>query len=43
MAIFTKYQVQLDTNLYRAMKALQDYRNNKQRLIEGEVIGEMIP
>ncbi len=42
MALFTKYQVQLDTDLYRAMKALQDYRNNKPKLIEGEVIGEMI-
>ena len=42
MAIFTKYQVQLDTDLYRAMKALQDYRNNKAKLIEGEVINEMI-
>ena len=42
MAIFTKYQVQLDTDLYRAMKALQDYRNNKAKLIEGEVINEMV-
>ena len=42
IALFTKYQVQLDTDLYRAMKALQDYRNNKSKLIEGEVIGEMI-
>ena len=42
MALFTKYQVQLDTDLYRAMKALQEYRNNKSNLIEGEVIGEMI-
>jgi hypothetical protein len=42
MALFTKYQVQLDTDLYRAMKALQEYRNNKSKLIEGEVIGEMI-
>ena len=41
MTIFTKYQVQLDTDLYRAMKALQDYRNNKAKLIEGEVINEM--
>ena len=36
------HQVQLDTDLYRAMKALQEYRNNKYKLIEGEVIGEMI-
>ena len=42
MALFTKYQVQLDTDLYRAMKALQEYRNNKSKLIEEEVIGEMI-
>ena len=42
MTIFTKYQVQLDTDLYRAMKALQDYRNNKAKLIEGEVINEMV-
>ena len=41
MTIFTKYQVQLDTDLYRAMKALQDYRNNKAKLVEGEVINEM--
>ena len=41
MTIFTKYQVQLDTDLYRAMKALQDYRNNKAKLIEGEAINEM--
>ena len=42
MALFTKYQIQLDTDLYRAMRALQEYRNNKSKLIEGEVIGEMI-
>jgi len=42
MTLFTKYQVQLDTDLYRAMKALQDYRNNKAKLIEGEVINEMV-
>ena len=42
MTLFTKYQVQLDTDLYRAMKALQDYRNNKAKLIEGEVITEMV-
>ena len=41
MTIFTKYQVQLDTDLYRAMKALQDYRCNKTKVIEGEVISEM--
>jgi len=42
MTLFNKYQVQLDTDLYRAMKALQDYRNNKAKLIEGEVITEMV-
>jgi hypothetical protein len=42
MTLFTKYQVQLDTDLYRAMKALQDYRNNKAKLIEGEAINEMV-
>ena len=42
MTLFTKYQVQLDTDLYRAMKALQDYRNNNAKLIEGEVINEMV-
>ena len=41
LTIFTKYQVQLDTDLYRAMKALQDYRCNKTKVIEGEVINEM--
>ena len=38
MALFSKYQVQIDTDLFRAMKMLQDYRNNKAKLIEGEVI-----
>ena len=42
LALFTKYQAQLDTDLYRAMKVLQEYRNNKSKLIEGEVIDEMI-
>ena len=42
MALFTKYQVQLDTDLYRAMKALQDYRNNKAKVIEGEFINEIV-
>jgi len=42
MTLFTKYQVQLDTDLYRAMKALQDYRNNKAKHVEGEVINEMV-
>jgi hypothetical protein len=42
MTLFTKYQVQLDTDLYRAMKALQDYRNNKAKIIDGELIGEIV-
>ncbi len=41
MAILSKYQVQLDTDLYRAMGALRDYRNNKAKLIDGEVIEDM--
>jgi hypothetical protein len=41
MAILSKYQVQLDNDLYRAMNALRDYRNNKAKLIEGEVIEDM--
>ena len=41
MAILSKYQIQLDTDLYRAMGALRDYRNNKAKLIEGEVIEDM--
>ena len=42
MALFTKYQVQLDNDLYRAMKALQDYRNNKAKFIEEEFINEIL-
>lgn len=38
MAIFSKYQTQLDTDIDRAMKGLYAYRNNKAKLIEGEVI-----
>ncbi len=41
MAILSKYQVQLDTDLYRAMGALRDYRNNMAKLIDGEVIEDM--
>lgn len=36
--LLTKYQAQHNTNLLRAMKALQDYRNNKARLIKGETV-----
>ncbi len=41
MAILSKYQIQLDTDLYRAMGALREYRKNKAKLIEGEVIEDM--
>ncbi len=38
MAIFSKYQTQLDTDIDRAMKGLYQYRKSKAKLIEGEVI-----
>jgi len=41
MAIFSKYQTQLDTDIDRAMKGLYQYRNNKAKLIEGEVIEDV--
>ena len=41
MAIFSKYQTQLDTDIERAMKGLYQYRNNKAKLIEGEVIEDI--
>lgn len=41
MAIFSKYQTQLDTDIDRAMKGLYVYRNNKAKLIEGEVIEDL--
>ena len=41
MAIFSKYQTQLDTDIDRAMKGLYEYRNNKAKLIEGEVIEDL--
>jgi hypothetical protein len=41
MALFTKYQVQLDTDLSRLMKMLQDYRDNKSKVIEGEIIEDI--
>jgi len=34
----TKYQVQLDNDLYRAMKVLDQYRDNKAKLIDGELV-----
>ncbi len=36
------YQVQLDTDLYPRIKALQDYRDNKVKLFKGEVINNVL-
>ena len=38
--LMTRYQVQLDNDLYRAMNALQKYRDNRAKLIEGEFVNE---
>jgi hypothetical protein len=38
MALFSKYQIQLDTDIYRAMDALRKYRESKSKIIEAEVI-----
>jgi hypothetical protein len=38
MALFSKYQVQFDSDLYRAMNALDKYRNSKSKIIEGELV-----
>jgi hypothetical protein len=40
ITLMTKYQVQLDNDLYRAMNALQKYRDSKAKLIEGELIND---
>ncbi len=40
MALLSKYQVQLDTDIYRAMEALRKYRESKAKIIEAEVINE---
>jgi hypothetical protein len=40
MALFSKYQIQLDTDIYRAMDALRKYRQDKAKIIEAEVINE---
>jgi hypothetical protein len=40
ITLMTKYQVQLDNDLYRAMKVLEAYRQNKAKLIEGELIDD---
>jgi hypothetical protein len=40
ITLMTKYQVQLDNDLYRAMEALKKYRENKAKLIEGELVDD---
>ena len=40
MALISKYQIQLDTDVYRAMDALRKYRESKAKIIEAEVINE---
>ena len=40
MALFSKYQIQLDNDIYRAMDALRKYREGKAKIIEAEVINE---
>jgi hypothetical protein len=40
ITLMTRYQVQLDNDLYRAMNALQKYREEKPKVIEGEIIDE---
>ena len=40
ITLMTRYQVQLDNDLYRAMNALQKYREHKPKFIEGEIIDE---
>jgi hypothetical protein len=40
ITLMTKYQVQLDNDLYRAMKVLEAYRENKAKLIEGEFVND---
>ena len=38
ITLMTRYQVQLDNDLYRAMNALQKYRDNRAKLIDGEIV-----
>jgi len=40
ITLMTKYQVQLDNDLYRAMDVLKKYRDNKAKLIEGELVND---
>jgi hypothetical protein len=42
ITLMTRYQVQLDNDLYRAMNALQKYRDNKAKLIEGELVHDTV-
>ena len=41
ITLMTRYQVQLDNDLYRAMNALQKYREHKPKVIEGEIVDEV--
>ena len=41
ITLMTRYQVQLDNDLYRAMNALQKYREHKPKVIEGEILDEV--
>ena len=41
MEIFNKYRTQFDNDFYRAMKMLKEYRNNKARIIEGEIVEDI--
>ena len=40
ITLMTRYQVQLDNDLYRAMDVLKKYRENKAKLIEGELVND---
>jgi hypothetical protein len=40
ITLMTRYQVQLDNDLYRAMDVLKKYRDNKAKLIEGELVND---
>ena len=40
ITLMTRYQVQLDNDLYRAMDVLKKYRDNKAKLIEGELLND---
>jgi hypothetical protein len=40
ITLMKRYQVQLDNDLYRAMKVLDQYRENKAKLIQGELVND---